>query len=103
MSFKVTVRCKDSAVLDVEQRLAEVKSFSHFVHMCLNQGGGGGDLLQWQGGRPQQGGADSDPAEQKSSGRSGEGGGVEEGQCQAEEASQLLHQHRGREGACVNI
>ena len=56
MSFKVTVRCKDSAVLDVEQRLAEVKSFSHFVHMCLNQGGGGGDLLQWQGGRQQQGG-----------------------------------------------
>ena len=67
MSFKVTVRCKDSAVLDVEQRLAEVKSFFHFVHMCLNQGGGGGDLLQWQGGRQQQGGTDSDPAEQKSS------------------------------------
>ena len=67
VSFKVTVRCKDSAVLDLEQRLAEVKSFSHFVHMCLNQGGGGGDLLQWQGGRQQQGGTDSDPAEQKSS------------------------------------
>ncbi len=70
VSFKVTVRCKDSAVLDVEQRLAEVKSFSPFVCICvstLNQGGGGGDLLQWQGGRQQQGGTDSDPAEQKSS------------------------------------
>ena len=67
MSFKVTVRCKDSAVLDVEQQLAEVKSFSHFFHMCLNQGGGGGDLLQWQGGCQQKGGTDSDPAEQKSS------------------------------------
>ena len=39
VSFKVTVRCKDSAVLDVEQRLAEVKSFSHFVHICVSTKG----------------------------------------------------------------
>ena len=29
-SYKVTVRCKDSAVLDVEERLAEVKLFFSF-------------------------------------------------------------------------
>ena len=39
VSFKVTVRCKDSAVLDVEQRLAEVKSFL-ILFICVSTKGG---------------------------------------------------------------
>ena len=114
VSYKVSVRCKDSAVLGVEQRSrkgsTEVKNLINFDLflpsfdlVCLNQGGGGGDLLQRQGDDQQQGGADSDPTERNWSPclvGGGGGHGVEEGRWQAQEGPQLLHQqrHQGREG-----
>ena len=54
VSYKVTVRCNDSAVLGVEQMskkgLAEVNILSHFAFFFTSfEGGGGGDLLQRQG------------------------------------------------------
>ena len=65
VSYKVSVRCKDSAVLGVEQRSKKgSKKVTNLIYFAfflpsfdlvrLTQGGGGGDLLQRQGDDQQQ-------------------------------------------------